>query len=245
MLKKYKADFHIHTCLSPCAELDMTPRRIIGRAMERSLDIIAITDHNAAENVFAANRIESSVTIIPGMEITTSEEAHVIALMPDIDSLMELRSIVKESMPAIITEKLAFEQVIVNENDEVEGFIKELLINATSLEAERVVKIIHQYGGIAIAAHVDRDVYSILTQLGFIPDDMDFDALEISFRTSHDEAETILQPYRRYPWIKSSDAHHLVDIGRCYTEFLIKEPTFEEIMLALQGKEGREVIWHG
>lgn len=245
MFRKYKADLHIHTCLSPCAELDMTPRRIIGRAMEKSLDIIAITDHNAAENVMAANRIESTVTIIPGMEITTSEEAHVIALMPDIDSLMELRNIVKHSMPTIITEKLAFEQVIVNEKDEVEGFIKDLLINATSIDTNRIIKIIHQYGGIAIAAHIDRDIYSILTQLGFIPEDMDFDALEVSFRTSNAEAERILHSYRRYPWIKSSDAHYLVDIGRCYTEFHIKEPTFEEIKLALSAKQGREVIWNG
>jgi hypothetical protein len=245
MFRKYKADLHIHTCLSPCAELDMTPRRIISKAIEMSLDIIAITDHNAAENVFAANRIESPITIIPGMEITTSEEAHVIALMPDMDSLMELRGIVKDSMPKGISEKIAFEQVIVNEKDEVEGFIKELLINATSIDTNRVIKIIHQYGGIAIAAHVDREVYSILTQLGFIPADMNFDALEISFRTSYADAEMILHPYRKYPWIKSSDAHHLIDIGRCYTEFHIKEPTFEEIKLALNAIEGREVIWNG
>lgn len=245
MLSTFRADLHIHTCLSPCAELDMTPRRILRRAMERSLDIIAITDHNASENIEAAMAVESPVTVIAGMEITTSEEAHIIALMPDTESLRSLREVIRGNMPSGMGTKMAYEQVIVNEHDEVEGFVKELLINATLLDAYSVINLIHEHRGLAIAAHVDREVFSILTQFGFIPPDMDFDGLEISFRTSPEEAEKGLSHYRRYPWIRSSDAHHLVDIGRCYTEFRLREPSFEEIKMALRSLKGRGVTIHG
>lgn len=220
----------------------MTPKRIIQQARQKGLDIIAISDHNSAENIPAALSASEGITVVPAMEITTSEEAHIIALMPEINPINELQRIVYSSLPEIEqTKRFYSEQVIVDENDFVRGFSKRLLINATDLSAKELIKIIHELGGLAVACHIDREVFSILTQLGFIPAELKFDALEISFRTSPQEALKEYYQYRHYPWIRSSDAHTLNDIGKVYTEFVIREPTFEEIKLAFEGKEARQV----
>jgi len=242
MLKRFRADLHIHTCLSPCASLDMTPKRIIQQAKQKGLDIIAISDHNSAENIPAALSVSEEITVLPAMEITTSEEAHIIALMPEVNSINELQRIVYSSLPEIEqTKRFYSEQVIVDENDFVKGFNRRLLINATEFSTKELIEIIHELGGLAVACHIDREVFSILTQLGFIPPELKFDALEISFRTSPQDALMEYQQYRHYPWIRSSDAHTLNDIGKVYTEFVIKEPTFEEIKLAFKGQGTRQI----
>ncbi|HDZ84616.1 MAG TPA: PHP domain-containing protein, partial [Nitrospirae bacterium] len=81
MLKEFKADLHIHTCLSPCADLNMSPLAVVNAAAEKGIDIIAVTDHNSAENVLAAQRaaLDKDITVLAGMEIASSEEAHIIA----------------------------------------------------------------------------------------------------------------------------------------------------------------------
>ncbi len=220
----------------------MTPKRIIQQAKQKGLDIIAISDHNSAENIPAALSASEEITVLPAMEITTSEEAHIIALMPDVNSINKLQKIVYSSLPEIEqTKRFYSEQVIVDENDFVKGFSKRLLINATEFSAKDLIGVIHELGGLAVACHIDREVFSILTQLGFIPPELKFDALEISFRTSPQDALMEYQQYRHYPWIRSSDAHTLSDIGKVYTEFVIKEPTFEEIKLALKGQGTRQI----
>ncbi len=220
----------------------MTPRNILKKADELGLDIIAITDHNSAENVLPTMRIESDILVLPGMEITTSEEAHVIAIFPETEALMQLQERVYSSLPKTSDQRLLYEQVIVNEFDEVEGFNEKVLISATDLDAEELIDLIHTLGGLAIASHVDREVFSILTQLGFIPESLDFDALELSFRTPMDRADMLYGEYRRYPWITSSDAHHLEDIARGRIELIIKKPSFEELRLALKGADGRGLV---
>jgi|Deesub1362B_J571_1020462.scaffolds.fasta_scaffold00036_33 hypothetical protein len=220
----------------------MTPKRIIQQAKQKGLDIIAISDHNSAENIPAALSVSEEITVLPAMEITTSEEAHIIALMPEVNSINELQRIVYSSLPEIEqTKRFYSEQVIVDENDFVKGFNRRLLINATEFSTKELIEIIHELGGLAVACHIDREVFSILTQLGFIPPELKFDALEISFRTSPQDALMEYQQYRHYPWIRSSDAHTLNDIGKVYTEFVIKEPTFEEIKLAFKGQGTRQI----
>ncbi len=241
MLDRFRADLHVHTCLSPCASLDMTPARIIDRAGEAGLDIVAITDHNSAENAGPALRLarERGILVIPGMEVTTSEEVHILALFPSEEPLHELQAMVYYGLPEREGRVPEFEQVIVNEFDEVEGFNRKNLIAATTLTLDDSVREIGRLGGIAIASHIDREVFGIISQMGFIPPGTAFDALEISPSADLERTRALFSEYSCFPWVRSSDAHHLADIGRRWTEFLIREPSFEELRMALRGEGER------
>jgi len=248
MLKLYQADLHIHSCLSPCGDLDMSPRRIVAAALQVPLDIIAVTDHNSSENIEATIRAAAHVPLVvmPGMEVTSAEEAHLIALFSDIRAIELFQQLVYDHLLPVPADQATIdEQVIVNENDEVEGFNPHLLLGATSLPFQQLVDQVHQLGGLAIASHVDRESFSIIGQLGFIPEGLALDALEISLFMSEDQAKELFPDARRFPLVKFSDAHYLKDIGRQKIGFLVKEPTLEELKLALQGKNGRKILRQG
>ena len=243
MLKTFRTDLHIHTCLSPCAGIEMTPRRIIEESCRKNIDIIAITDHNSSENVPAAISAsrERDITVIGGMEVTTSEEVHIIGLFPDYERLREFQESVNGGLPWKVRSMGDFEQVVVNERDEVLRFHERNLMGATDMSVEETVRSIHETGGVAIACHIDREVFSIITQLGFIPDSLPLDAVEISFQTSLDRACRAFDGYRKFTWIRSSDAHYVSDIGRICSEFVMKGPGFDELRLAFLGEGGRGV----
>ena len=245
-MKTFQADLHIHTCLSPCSELDMNPREIVDRARERGLDIIAITDHNSAENVEATCRAAqgTGITVWGGMEITSSEEVHVLALFEGQEALKRMQDMVYEHLPPLENDEQFYgQQVIVNEFKEVMGFNRRLLIAATGLNAQRILDVIASLGGISVASHIDRQAFSILSQLGFIPEDLRFNALELSPNVSRTEAESRFASLKRFPWVSFSDAHHIMDIGRRATTLLIKEPTLDEMRQALTDSGGRNVVW--
>lgn len=246
MIKEFKTDLHIHTCLSPCGELDMSPLAVVKAAIEKEINIIAITDHNSAENTAAAQKAaeNTDLTVFGGMEITSSEEAHILALFDETASIMKLQDIIYISLlPGENDEKMFGEQIVVNEKDEVLDFNKRLLIGATMLSAQEIVEKIHSFGGLAIASHVDKDAFSIISQLGFIPPDLAFDALEMSPHTERADAEQSYGMYNSFPWISSSDAHHAHDIGRRTTTFFMEEPTIKEMALALKKVDGRRTEW--
>lgn len=173
----------MHTCLSPCADLGMSPRNIAARAQGKGLDMIAVCDHNSAENVIAVRRAAERVNIevIGGMEVTTKEEVHILALFDRYqdESLLSLQEIVYESLQGEREWKHGGDQVVVNEDDEVVGFNTRPLVSATRLPLEKTVDIIHSLGGLAIASHIDREGFGILGQLGFIPEGLPLDAVEI------------------------------------------------------------------
>ena len=152
----------------------------------------------------------------------------------------ELQETVYRHLPGENDEETFGMQVIANADDEVLGFNKRLLIGATTLRVEEIVEAIRSLGGLAVAAHIDRESFSLIGQLGFVPDDLALDALEISPGISHDEA------VRRYvpslPLVQSSDAHKEDEIGRCRTVFLVEEASIEEIRKALEEQEGRRVV---
>lgn len=243
---KIRADLHMHTCLSPCAEIDMTPRGIVAESLRKGLDLIAITDHNSAENVEAAQRaaIGTGLGVLAGMEIGSSEEVHILALFESADPVRALQCIVHECLPGGENdERLYGDQIIVNENNEVMGFNRRLLIAATSLTVRTLVELIRSLGGISVASHVDRQSFSVLSQLGFIPEDLHFDALEISPRMHRDEAEAAFPELQRFPWVSFSDAHRMGEIGRRVTTFTVKEPTLAEVRRTFSDPDGRAVSW--
>ena len=245
MLKIYTADLHIHSCLSPCGDLDMSPRNIVTTAIERNLDIIAITDHNASENIVATMKAaeDKLLTVLAGMEVASAEEAHLIVLFEKFESIEQFQQVVYDNLMSFnIDQRAIEEQVIVNEKDEVEGFNDHLLFGATALTFQQLVNEVHRLDGLAVASHVDRESFSIIAQLGFIPEDLPLDALEISPKMSIEQARSLFPDVNRFPLVKSSDAHYPTDIGRQRTNFLIEEPTIEELKLALSNSEGRKVL---
>lgn len=243
MTRLYTCNLHVHTCLSPCGDLDMHPSAIVEQATLENIDIIAVCDHNTAENVrYVAKAAENkSLLVIPGMEVTTREEVHVLALFERIDHLDKLQSYVYEHLKGLNDEKAFGMQVVVNEAGEVEGFNERLLIGATEISLEDLVEEIHEYGGLAIAAHIDRPSFSVLSQLGFVPEHVPFDALEISARLTLAEARNRFPELAGYTFITSSDAHFIKDLGATCTRMSLKEPGFNEMRLALQKKDGRYV----
>lgn len=246
MPKQFRADLHIHTCLSPCADIEMSPLSVVKKASEKGLDIIAVTDHNSAENIAAALKSaeNSGLSVLAGMEITSSEEAHILALFDDLDSILKLQDIVYNNLnDGENVEKLFGEQIVANEKDEVLSFNKRLLIGSTKMSAHSIVVEIHALGGLAIASHIDRGAFSIISQLGFIPGDLSFDALELSSAISREKAQELFKDYDSFAWISSSDAHTPDDIGKRTTVFHMNASTINEMRLALKGTDGRRVEW--
>lgn len=218
----------------------MTPLRIVERALARGLDMIAISDHNTAENIGVASEVASrrGITLFPAMEVTSSEEAHVLAVFGTSEQALKMQEIVYRNLPEGIPGGGWGEQVVVNDRDEVLGFNQRPLFSATGLGLGALVGEIRALGGIAIASHVDREAFSVIGQLGFIPEDVEFDALEV---TRPAESGALLSLYMGIPRVCSSDAHRLEDIGSRTTSFYIEEATFEEVGLALRGVDGRSV----
>jgi len=242
-MKRFKVDLHIHSCLSPCADLDMSPRAIVERSVENGLDVIAVSDHNSAENIQATIRaaVPYDLHVLSGLEINSREEAHVLAIFEDAEKALIMQSIVYNHLKGTNRPELFGDQVVANEFDEVERFNDRMLINATQLGLHDIVMETHRLGGLSIASHVDRPSYSILSQLGFIPPDLKLYALEISRNMDKTSVKRNLPEVGEFPIVTFSDAHFLDDIGQAYTSFFIEAPTMDEMRMALEKKSGRRV----
>jgi 3',5'-nucleoside bisphosphate phosphatase len=215
---KYKADLHIHSCLSPCASLDMSPLAIVTRAKEVGLNCLALTDHNSAGNCAAMGRLcdREGILFFPGMEVTTAEEAHILCLFGTVGAAEEFGRLIYEALPYIknIPEKTG-DQVIVNENDEVEGFEERYLGMAASFNIDDLRDRVTERGGLFIAAHIDKPCFSVISQLGFLSGE--FSAVELS------RAGAMREPARKlaegYTAVTASDSHYIHTIGSACVEF--------------------------
>ena len=228
---------HLHTCLSPCADSRMQATAIVERAKKAGLDMIAICDHNSAENVAALAKAgaRAGLAVIGGMEVTSSEEVHILALFDTEADLMYMQDMVYENLPGENSEEAFGSQIVVDEWDNIVGKNRRLLIGATTLTVEQIVDSIHRWAGLAIASHVDRERFSLIGQLGFIPKGLELDALEVSAPSS------VIREYG-YPVVTSSDAHFLDDIGRRSTCFMIETASLGEIKKALRRELGRRIV---
>jgi len=246
MLKVFNCDLHVHTCLSPCAELDMHPMALVQKAIEAKLDMIAICDHNSSANVQYVIKAaaSSNLKILPGMEITTSEEVHLLAIFESLSKLTLMQNIIDQHLAGFNDENIFGVQAIVNEIGEVESMENKLLIGATDLSLDILTYHIHQFDGLAIAAHIDRESFSVLSQLGFIDDHADFDALEVTPRIGFYQARIQYPDLGKFPFIVSSDSHYIKDIGQSFTRMTLSEPTFPELKMAFKKQNGRYVMEH-
>jgi predicted metal-dependent phosphoesterase TrpH len=219
----------------------MLATAIVKQAKKVGLDMIGICDHNSAENVTAVVKAgaREGLAVMPGIEITSCEEVHILGLFNNEQDLMYLQDMVYESLSGENSEQFFGPQTVIDEWDSVVGTNRRLLLGATALTVEQVVKAIHHRAGLAIASHVDRERFSLIGQLGFIPKGLGLDALEVSALSS------IKRGYD-YPVVTFSDAHFLEDIGRSYTNFMImtENVPVDEIKKALNNKMGRKIIYN-
>jgi len=242
MLDWYRADLHIHTVLSPCAELNMGPIDIVKTAIKNDLDIIAITDHNSAENVNAVMEVarNTNLTVIPGMEVYTREEAHMICLFQNLEKVMLFQDFVYDKItPGLNDDSMIGPQYICDKNENIIEKNKRLLTFPIKASVEMVANKVNDLDGIIYPAHIDRKSHSILRVLGFIPDNIHVHAVEISLPPDQAKERLRFLSNTQYTIITASDAHEISLIGTKVTYFNIAAPNFAEIKKAIEKKDGR------
>jgi len=212
----------------------------VKEAKKKGLDFIGICDHNSSENVRAARKVgeQEGIGVIGGMEVTSREEVHILALFDKDSRLRALQRVVYQNLGGTNDERLYGDQVVVNEKDEVIRFNRKLLIGAAEMPIHEVVDLIHRLNGLAIASHIDRQGFGIIGQLGFIPEDLFLDAVEITDRSRGHRVTGGLD----IPVVVSSDAHFLEDVGKTHTSFLLGEITVEELRKSFKSEDGRRVL---
>ncbi len=205
-------DLHIHSCLSLCASDDMTPCNIAGMSSLAGLNVVAVSDHNSARNcrAFAKAAKEFGIVAVPAMELTTSEEVHVLCLFYNVDDAERFSDFIRQDLPEM-TQKMRdnWKQQVVDECDNVVGAEGKLLSTATSIGIYDVVKTVDSYGGIAIAAHIDRSSYSISSNLGLYDEAMGFSVVEFSREADKNKVISLSPVLATIPHISNSDAHDL------------------------------------
>lgn len=235
----YKVDLHIHTCLSPCGSLDMDPRSIVETALRKGLDAIAITDHNSTLQCPVIQEIgrEKGLLVLAGVEVTTSEEAHSLILFKDNESRKEFQDYLERYLPPIPNNPEYFgDQVWVNANNEIQGEVSYSLLSAIDQNLEQVESKCAEVDGLFIAAHVDRPSFSVISQLGFIPPQRAFDAIE--YNDCHRFKELIKQQkyLGGYTAYSASDAHQINQIGDKFAIIEIGELSPDAIWMAFRSK---------
>lgn len=228
-------DFHIHTALSPCGDADMTPNNIVNMAVLKGLDAIAITDHNTCANAKACMDCakDTNLVVIPGMEVETAEECHVVCLFADIESTLRMEKVIDEHMPEIKNRTDIFgEQIIMDSQDNIIGYRENMLVTATSLSINQVVDFARKFGGVAIPAHIDKSSYSVLSNLGFIDDNLGFKTVEVKYPDKLDEIYES-KDLSRFRIIHSSDAHYLWDLSEREHFLEVKSLDIGEIIHSL------------
>ncbi|MBE5931161.1 MAG: phosphoesterase [Lachnospiraceae bacterium] len=230
-------DLHIHSCLSPCGDDEMTPANIVGMAAVKELELIAVTDHSSCKNCGAVLRLaeEYGVLAVPGMELTTAEEVHVVCLFEDLHAAMDFDEYVYSKLPDIANvEKIFGKQQIMDEEETVTGTVEKLLINATSISFDDVYGLVEERGGVMIPAHLDKSTTSLISNLGFIPPDAKFVTAEVkNFGNLHRLAKE--HPYlEKCRILSNSDAHYLQDIHEPEHTLYVEEMTRRAVIRALK-----------
>lgn len=242
-MRWWRADLHIHSTLSPCASLAMSPPRIVAKARRAQLDLIAISDHNAAENGRYVRRAAGpGPVVLMGMEIQTAEEVEVLAYFADEESALLLQEELFSSLPDVACDPNLFgDQVVVDEREEIVRRVERLLLSPVALPLAEVVRRVEKRGGIAIPAHVERIPGGLLAVLGLFPEGEWPQAVEIAPWTPLQEALAAWPALQGHPIVRGSDAHYLEEIGRAWTEFYLAAPTFDELRAAFRGDGRRKV----
>jgi PHP family Zn ribbon phosphoesterase len=243
-LKTYVAELHLHTVVSPCAAVEMIPPLIVREALNQGINLIAVTDHNTNANVGAVQRAAAGtdLSVLPGMELQTREEVHLLCLFDTLGQSAAWQALIEARLPPLENNIEYFgEQFVVDETGEFIRRETQLLLTSAHITLSEAVTEVTGLGGLAIPAHVDRSSFSLMANLGFVPADVHFEALEISRHVSPDQARERFPQLKKFTLIQNGDVHHL-------DEFLganlcrLAAPTIAELKLAFLNEEGRSLV---
>lgn len=240
-MRIYRAELHVHTVLSPCAEVEMIPPLIVSEALARGIEIIAITDHNACANVTAVQKAASGtgLTVLPGMELQTREEVHLLCLFGDLETVEVWQKRVDGWMPGIANRPEYFgEQFVVDYTGEFIRREEQLLLTSADIKLETAIRQVHELGGLAIPAHVDRRQFGLIGQLGLVPPGLAVLACEISRHLDIQTAQARYPSLNPYPLLRGGDAHRLNELLGDNL-FYLESPTLAEIRLAFRKQKNR------
>ena len=233
---KLSYDLHIHSCLSPCGDEDMIPSNIVGMSYLKNLDVIAVTDHNSCKNCPAVLKLAEQYNILalPGMELCTMEEVHVLCLFAELTDAMRFDEFVLSNLLRIPNDEKVFgKQEIYNEDDQLIGTEPYLLINATNISFDELGRLMKEYNGIYIPAHLNKNSNSLLSNLGFISPEADFPAAELA-DIAHLEELQRRNPYlEKCKIITDSDAHMLGKINESINYLECENRSRVEVIRAL------------
>lgn len=240
-LKSYIADLHVHTVVSPCADIEMIPPLIVQEALARGINLIAITDHNTGANVAVVQKAAagSGLTVLPGMELQSREEVHLLCLFDTLAQLAAWQAFVDARMPPLENNIDYFgEQFVVDETGDFIRRETQLLLTSANLSLEEAVREVLRLGGLAIPAHVNRPAFSLFANLGFVPLDLPVTAMEISRHLTPAQARAQFPQLQDFPLVQNGDVHRL-DEFLGVNRFQLAAPTLAEIQLALRQEQGR------
>jgi 3',5'-nucleoside bisphosphate phosphatase len=242
-MRWYKADLHIHTVLSPCGGLDMSPVNIIRDAVQKKLDIIAITDHNSTKHCRSAQYLgkKYGITVLAGAEVNSKEEIHCLAFFDNMDKTEEFQKYLDEQLMVIENKPSFFgEQYVVDESENILEEEPRLLIASLKAGIDDIADTVARLKGIFIPAHINRKSNSIFSQLGFFPELLKADAIEVSPVSGYMDFLAANPETGKYVVVFNSDAHSLNQIGSVTTEYYLDMPDFHEILKALRKEDGRK-----
>jgi PHP family Zn ribbon phosphoesterase len=246
-MKIYKADLHIHTVLSPCGDLEMSPAKIVRVAKQMKLDVIGITDHNSTRHCKLIQKLAASegIFVLTGAEVTTKEEVHCLTFFETIELLDEFQHYLEKWLPSIKNKPNWFGyQVVVDQDENIIDEEKYLLISGINQSITEVRNKVADLNGIFIPAHVNRSHNGIFSQLGIMPAGLDPDAIEMDARSTRKDLLAMYPDQEIYTILKDSDSHQLERIGAVCNQFYMEKPSFNEVYKALHKVEGREVLKH-
>lgn len=230
---KYYYDLHMHSCLSPCGDMDMTPNNIVGMSKLLGLNIIALTDHNSVLNCEAVMQLgeENDLLVIPGMELTTQEEIHVVCLFPTLEKALEWNDYVKEHQMQFKNRTDIYgRQVIMDKDDNEIGEVENLLILATDISVMDVKSLVESFSGVCYPAHINRDSMSIISSLGDIPPECGFRCAEVSSSGDIDKLKAMYPILNDMLIVRDSDAHYLENMKDAENFFELDGLTIESVL---------------
>ena len=244
-MNSYRADLHIHTVLSPCGDLEMSPGNIVEKAAQKGLDIIAVCDHNHTGHARLTRELgaRKGIWVVYGAEINTREEVHCLTFFDTDEQLSTFQMEMERNLTKIPNNTSLFgPQLIVDEKEQILEEIDYSLYPGLNWGIEEAAAVVHKLGGLFVPAHVNRPTNGLYAQLGLFPDKLEADAVEITRHTTRIAMLAEHPELEQFVLLHNSDAHFIDDVGRAGNNYLMKGRHFDELRMALNGEDGRKVF---